>query len=350
MPGHWFDCINQLGFEHVRFSESDQAKLTYVAGILHLFQGNYVEGWRCNQARYEAGFATRPSLPVPEIDLDQWKLLGPATSLVLYADGGLGDLLFSFRFVPLMRSRVSRLVLICPASLVSLARATSLFDAVGVLDEVQEMRADAWMHLNDLPLALDVQGPEPWLCTPLSVRFEPASASTSQAIHEDRPLVALNWQGSPFGDSIYSIGLRNRSFCVADLEQIVALRQCRLISVQVGSASSQIKQSMLNRYLVTEQEDFDASPHDFFKTAAVLSGVDLLITNDTSVAHLGGMLGLPTWVLLNVHAYWQWGQQGSATPWYPSVRIFRQPCTGDWTSVMTKVDQALQEKLQQGAL
>ena len=286
---------------------------------------------------------------MPEIRVDRLHGLEQPLSLALYADGGFGDLLFSFRFVPLIRPMVSRLVLICPASLVSLARATSLFDAVGVVEEVQWMYADGWMHLNDLPLALDVQGPEPRLCNPLSVRFDSVPAFRSQAIDdEDHPLVALNWQGSPFGDSIYSIGLRNRSFSVADLEQIVALRQCRLISVQVGSASSQIKQSMLSRYLVPEQQDFDTSPHDFLKTATVLSGVDLLITNDTSVAHLGGMLGVPTWVLLNVHAYWQWGQQGSTTPWYPSVRCFRQPCTSDWSSVMVQVDRALQDSLQQG--
>ena len=347
MPGHWFDCIKRLGFDQARFSEGDRSKLSYVAGILHLFGGNYAEGWRCNQARYEAGFSVRPSLPIPEIQVDQFNDFGRKLNLVIYADGGLGDILFSFRFVSLIRPKVSRLVLICPASLASFARATSLFDAVTSLDEVQDQKADGWMHLNDLPLALDIQGPESRLCVPLDLRLA-SSLSSSQAIHDDRPLVALNWQGSPFGDSIYSIGLRNRSFSIADLERIISLRQCRLMSVQVGANSHQIWTSVLAQNLVSEQQDFDSSPNNFLKTANVLLDVDLLITNDTSVAHLGGMLGVPTWVLLNSYAYWQWGQQGSTTPWYPSVRCFRQPTMGDWTSVMEQVDEALREMLQQG--
>ena len=344
MPGHWFDCINRLGFDQARFSEGDRAKMSYVAGILHLFEGNYSEGWRCNQARYEAGFSVRPSLPFPEIRVNQFNDFGRKLNLVMYADGGLGDLLFSFRFVSLIRPRVSRLVLICPSSLVSFARATSLFDAVSALDEVQDQKADGWMHLNDLPLALDIQRPEPSLCAPLDLRLA-SSGSSSQAIQDDSPLVALNWQGSPFGESIYSIGLRNRSFLIADLERIISLRKCRLISVQIGPNSHQIRSSVLAQNLVPEQQDFDSSPNNFLKTATVLWDVDLLITNDTSVAHLGGMLGVPTWVLLNVHAYWQWGQQGSTTPWYPSVRCFRQPTMGDWTSVMEQVDAALQDRI-----
>ena len=72
----------------------------------------------------------------------------------------------------------------------------------------------------------------------------------------------------------------------------------------------------------------------------MLSHCDLLITNDTSVAHLGGALGRPTWVMLKRHPSWQWGEEGS-TPWYSSVRCFRQHRAFDWAGVMADVDQAL---------
>ena len=75
-------------------------------------------------------------------------------------------------------------------------------------------------------------------------------------------------------------------------------------------------------------------------TAAVLSHCDLLITNDTSVAHLGGALGRPTWVMLKRHPSWQWGEEGP-TPWYSSVRCFRQHQPFDWAGVVSDVDQAL---------
>ena len=135
--------------------------------------------------------------------------------------------------------------------------------------------------------------------------------------------------------------MRERSVSLQELERVGGLRQCRLISVQVGQGADQLHASPLASRLVPEQQMFDQEPHSFLKTASVLMQVDLLITNDTSVAHLGGALGIPTWVILKRHPYWQWGDQGETTPWYPSVHCFRQHRLFEWSGAMQDVDQML---------
>ena len=118
------------------------------------------------------------------------------------------------------------------------------------------------------------------------------------------------------------------------------------MSVQVGESAKQIKDSWLQSYLHPAQEALDSLDRDFLLTAEVLLQCDLLITNDTSVAHLGGLLNIPTWVVLKCFPYWQWGDQGQHNVWYSSIRCFRQHSPEDWKSAMGDVNEALMSLLQ----
>lgn len=89
----------------------------------------------------------------------------------------------------------------------------------------------------------------------------------------------------------------------------------------------------------------DREGRDFADTAALMAGLDLIITVDTAVAHLAGALGLPVWVLLPFSAHWAWLRERGDSPWYPSARLFRQPAIGDWQSVTSCVAAALRERL-----
>ena len=119
-----------------------------------------------------------------------------------------------------------------------------------------------------------------------------------------RLLVALNWQGNMQQDSPHSMGVRGRSFSISKLEAIDSLKLCELNFVQVGDAAAQIKGSSLELFLSASQSILDDQNRDFLLTVYALLQVDLLITNDTSVAHLGRLLGVPTWVVLKCHPYW----------------------------------------------
>ena len=99
--------------------------------------------------------------------------------------------------------------------------------------------------------------------------------------------------------------------------------------------------SSLSKYLHPLQDQFDQLNDDLSVTASMLMECDLLITNDTSLAHLGGAMGIPTWVMLKCYPSWQWGYGGDS-PWYQSIRCFRQHRPFDWASVAADVNQALE--------
>ena len=163
-----------------------------------------------------------------------------------------------------------------------------------------------------------------------------------------RPLVALNWSGDQSKESPFSFGIRGRSFPLEILASFVpALQACELIAVQVGDAADQMKTSVLRHQLIPQQQLFEEGPPSFLTTAAVLEACDLVLTNDTSVAHLAGVLQCPAWVLLPCHPFWQWSISDSVTPWYPSLRCFRQLMPGDWPGLMPLVERALQEWVQE---
>src|SRR5262249_16291308 len=97
----------------------------------------------------------------------------------------------------------------------------------------------------------------------------------------------------------------------------------------------------------TLDDDYDSGPDAFVDTAAVMASLDLVITCDTAVAHLAGALGVPAWVVLKTAPDWRWLLGRSDSPWYPPMRLFRQPSPGDWKGAFAAVDVALQERLSQ---
>ena len=90
-------------------------------------------------------------------------------------------------------------------------------------------------------------------------------------------------------------------------------------------------------------EDFDAGPDAFVDTAAVMESLDLVVTLDSAIAHLAGALGRPAWLALQFVPDWRWQLDRSDSPWYPTMRLFRQKARGDWQSVFTAMEEALRK-------
>jgi ADP-heptose:LPS heptosyltransferase len=122
------------------------------------------------------------------------------------------------------------------------------------------------------------------------------------------------------------------------------LHRVCLVSVQVGAVADEICSSSLANSVEFSLSSCNEMPADFYVTASVLTGCDLLITNDTSVAHLAGALGIPAWLLLKAHPSWQWGDDGMSTPWYESIQCFRQHRPFCWEGVLRDVDRELAAK------
>lgn len=257
-------------------------------------------------------------------------------TLLVWTEQGLGDSLMLLRYLPLLKQRgVGRLLVYCESALARLAR-----DIPGVDGVVQKSTAPPLeqLHLHcpimSLPLAFDTR-----LATiPAQVPYVRVTEDLEQSwagklSGTGRPRIGLVWSGG----NLYP---RNslRSVRLAQLGPILAVAGVHFISLQKGEAAQQRRDSpvaILDR--VAECEDL-------LDTAALIRQLDLVICVDTSVAHLAGALGAPVWMLNRFESEWRWQLQGEDSPWYPTMRIFRQARPGDWGEVILRVAAELRRK------
>jgi hypothetical protein len=144
--------------------------------------------------------------------------------------------------------------------------------------------------------------------------------------------IGLAWAGSPNMPAD-----RRRSMPLARLAALGDLRGARFVSLQKGDAARQPVPDGLALH------DWTDELHDFQDTAALVAALDLVIAVDTAVVHLAGALGRPVWLLNRYDRCWRWLLEGQGSPWYPTLRQFRQPQPGDWEAVMRQVHAALRE-------
>ena len=134
-----------------------------------------------------------------------------------------------------------------------------------------------------------------------------------------------------------------RSYPLERLAPLAAAPDVRLISLQKGFGVEQMHDASLPFSIESPGEDFDSGPDAFLDTAAaMIEHVDLVVTCDTSIAHFAGALGRPVWVALKKDAEWRWLRDRKDSPWYPSMRLFRQTRVGDWLSPFSEMTEALE--------
>ena len=144
--------------------------------------------------------------------------------------------------------------------------------------------------------------------------------------------VGVCWQGNP--DAVSEAG---RSFPLRALAPLASLPGVRLISLQKTHGLDQLAALPAGMQVETLGEAFDDGPDAFVDTAAAMAGLDLVVTADTSIAHLAGALGRRVWVALKQAPDWRWGLDRADSPWYPTMRLYRQRARGDWTGVFEAI-------------
>ncbi len=295
--------------------------------ICLLRQGRFAEGWQLHEWRrklpeYSRTFASRP----------QWNgERMPDATVLLYAEQGLGDTLQFIRYAAWVRERVGRVVLGCQPPLRGLLSRVDGVDAVFCYAaEIPEH--DAVCPLLSLPMVFgtdldSVPAQVPYLSTSReSAVLPPRREGVRRA--------GIVWGGSPTHAQD-----RLRSVPLAWLEPWFRVPGWDWCSLQVGAASAEL----LRQAWASRVADLSSHLKDFEDTAAVVAELDLVVTVDTSVAHLAGAMGKPVWVLVQYAPDWRWMLGREDSPWYPTVRLFRQTQFADWAEPIARVASALEE-------
>jgi tetratricopeptide (TPR) repeat protein len=266
----------------------------------------------------------------------------PGSELWLLGEQGLGDQIQFIRYVKLLEQSGASCTVGCDRRLIRLLEAQGLrarFVARGTVPDAPYLR---WAPLMSLPL---YHGTRPDT-VPFATGYftaDPARVSRWQTLLSAarRPRVALAWSGNPAMETGRYVG---RSFALTSLANLLAIEGVSFLALQKGPGAAQAECEPL-RSRLTQLGDFDCEPDAFLDSAAILRCVDLLITSDSAIAHLAGALGVKTWLCLHADPDWRWLRTGAATPWYSSVRLFRQQRPGDWAGVFEQVAAQLKSEL-----
>jgi tetratricopeptide (TPR) repeat protein len=263
----------------------------------------------------------------------------PGQNVWLMGEQGLGDQLQFARYSKSLFDSGVGCVLACDPRLVSLLSYANLGPRIVSLETGTAVSGACWFPLMSLPL---------WHRTrpdtvPAAAGYLAADPQRIERWRARIPTgglrVALAWAGNLHMETGRYAG---RSPPLAALAPLMDLPDVRFISLQQGPGQDQIHALPFGRSILC-LEDLDSGPDAFLDSAAVLQCVDLLVTSDTAIAHLAGGLGVPTWLCLMHEPDWRWMRQGETTPWYTSMRLFRQPSPGDWPAVYGKVAGALRD-------
>lgn len=242
---------------------------------------------------------------------------------------GYGDAIQFLRYAPLVRQSAARVIVETHPEMVSLLKGVPGVDSVITWADGNSLKRADWdqqSEVMELPRAFrttieTIPLREPYI----GISPEAVAQSRRHMGSSGKPKIGILWGSSGWNPA--------RSLSLRQFVPILELEEFSFYSFQRGSAREELKS--LPRHLTIQ--DTSSHSHSISDTAADLMNIDLLITVDTMAAHLAGALGVPVWTLLIHDSDWRWMLDREDSPWYPSMRLFRQPQAGDWASVMRRV-------------
>lgn len=303
--------------------DNDEVRIT--EAMAHLLVGNFAAGWKI--------WETRPDLDKRFHHVPQWRG-GKVAHLLLHEDQGMGDAFQCARFIEQLKPFAGRITVQVTRALQRVLLDSMPDVEILTLDNPVPA-ADARIRLLSLPAFFSADA----ATVPTPIPYLHANAEQQQKwgealAHVPRPRIGLVWGGNP--DHLND---KQRSIPFAQIAPLVEAGAGHLVSLQKGA---QKKNADLAAAGI-----FDADPmlQDFADTAGLLANLDLLITVDTSVVHLAGAMGKPVWLLLPFDPDWRWLLGRKDSPWYPTLRLFRQHRPRDWSDAIARVTADLQSYL-----
>ena len=293
-------------------------------GCLMLTLGDFEQGLEGYEARWLKGKSLAEALGTR---FETWSGPGrPGERVLVLNDHGLGDTIQFFRYLPMMAAAGVDATFVCPPRLYRLLASNA---RVRFADRPPEgERFDAQIAISSLPYAFGtrletIPAAVPYLAAEPALRDKWA-----RRIGADGFKIGVVWQGNPDPEAD-----RARSMPLAALAPLVEVAGVELISLQKGAGEQQLSNLPPSMRIETLGADFDAGADAFVDTAAAMTCLDLVVTCDTSIAHLAGALAIPVWVALKSDAEWRWLTGRADSPWYPTMRLFRQTRRGVWRDV-----------------
>jgi Tfp pilus assembly protein PilF len=308
------------GCAYARFCESN----------LHLMRGDYARGY----AMFDAHRAVYPH----RIRERRWEG-GPLAgrTILLYAQHGLGDTLQFVRYVPRVAAMGGRVVLqVQPNLLPLLGRKPGAAAVLSIMDDPGPF--DVQATLLELPAILGD-----------TLETIPAEVPYLRA----DPLLRARWAARLAGDGGFKVGVAwhgnpnqkdglVRRCALRDMAPLCGVPGVTVYSLQVGAGREELAAG--DRPPVRDLGAIDGETGPFMDTAAIMESLDLVVTIDTSIAHLAGGLARPVWMVVPYWADWRWMVERTDSPWYPTMRIFRQPRQGAWAPVFAELATALRRR------
>jgi tetratricopeptide (TPR) repeat protein len=302
------------------------------AGVL-LAQGRWPEGWaeyewRFRRADWKNAYPHR--LRAPRWDGSRFE----RKTLLVHCEQGFGDAIQFVRYLPAVKDRGGTVLVEAPAPLIPLFRRAGGIDA---LLETSESRTPAAQYDLQVPL---LSLPGIFSTTPETVPAEipylsadPGKASEwAQRIAGGQVKVGIVW-----GASNWNRALAGKSCRLVDFMALLSVPGVRLYGLQKGPAAQEARAVPAETGFLNLGEEFE----DFADTAAAIAPLELVVSVDTAVAHLAGAMGKPVFLLLPFSTDWRWMESRDDSPWYPTMRLFRQKVNGDWSGVFGRVRREL---------
>ncbi len=343
------DSLANLGRLYQDYNQIEQARYYYkqdlklrpddpdshfnLAFIL-LLNGDYESGWQEYEWRFKRLAAKRTYPHTFTQPRWQGESLSGKTLLV-HGEQGFGDNLQFIRYLPRIKESEAKIILETPRPLAPLMKMLPDIDELLIYnpEKPPEAEFDCYIPLLSLPglykTTLDtIPAPNPLLKAP-----EQLCAQWSSLLASPRKKVALIWGGHLQPDPA-------RSCTAAEFRPLCELDGFDFYGLQTGTPAAETE-ALLN--LPSFRQNLGFKVNSFADTAAIISKFDLVITIDTAMAHLAGAMGLKVWVLLPFAPDWRWFLERNDSPWYPSMRLFRQPKPGNWQKVISSVKKELEQ-------
>lgn len=325
-----------------RSRHPDHAEIAIQLALSQLAAGDYAAGFVSFRARWQTGELTPRDMPRPE-----WRgepLAG--RRILVMPEQGFGDCLAFARFLPVLRRYGPGQVLFhCAPAVAPLCDGIAGADRTGTAMP-DPGQYDIWVNLIDLAAlhfgaepdreasGASGTGPENAVPPPARLVVPPDSVAAAEALLRPHSgpgaklRVGVVWSGSTtYRDNGF------RSFSHREFHRLLDIDGVQLFSLYKGPQLGEFHRDGSSIAIV----DLASGDRHFGDCAALMQQMDLIVTSDTATAHLAGSLGRPVWTLLHWDPFWMWRHEGTTTPWYPTMRLFRQDVPGDWAGVFDRV-------------